>query len=576
MDDLSDPVRPPVILVVDDEGGPRARVERELVRRHGSDYRIVAERSPEAALAVMRQALAAGDEVALVLADQWMPGRTGGELLSEVPALFPRARRGLLVDFGAWGDPPTAAAILRAMGLGHCDYYVLKPWRSPDEYFNRTVSEFLHEWARSLPSGPREVIVVGAAGDARAREIHSLLVRNGIPSAFRPQDDARAGDGAPAGPSALPAVVFHDGRVLERPSNAEIAEAFGLQTTLQRDDYDVAVVGAGPGGLAAAVYAASEGLETLVIEREAIGGQAGSSSLIRNYLGFARGIGGAELAMRAYQQAWVFGASFLMMREVRGIAPAGRRLELALSDGNRVTAGAVVLATGVDYRRLGIPALEALVGAGVFYGASVSEALALTGESVYVVGGGNSAGQAALHLSRHARQVTILVRGASLVATMSRYLIDVVEATPNIAVRTHAEVVDGAGAGHLERLVLRDRRGGGRSTVEAAALFVLIGAHPHSDWLPATIARDEWGYVVTGADLTGEHAGAWPPGRPPRPLETSLPGVFAVGDVRHRSMKRVAASVGEGAGVIPQVHEHLAEAVPPTPPPEPHGTATGP
>lgn len=554
MDGLSAAGRPPVILVVDDEDAPRARVERELVRRHGSDYRIVAERSPDAALAVMRAARAAGDEVALVLADQWMPGRAGGDVLAEVPALFPRARRGLLVDFGAWGDPPTAAAILRAMGLGHCDYYVLKPWRSPDEYFNRTVSEFLHEWARALPSGPAEVIVAGPAGDPRTREIHSLLVRNGIPCALRPEHATGAAE--------LPVVVFHDGRVLERPTNAQIAEAFGLRTTLDRDDHDVVVVGAGPGGLAAAVYAASEGLATLVIEREAIGGQAGSSSLIRNYLGFARGIGGAELAMRAYQQAWVFGASFLMMREVRAIAPAGDRLALTLSDGARATAGAVVLATGVAYRRLGIPALEALVGAGVFYGASVSEAPALAGESVYVVGGGNSAGQAALHLSRHARRVTILVRGDSLVGTMSRYLIDLVEATPAIEVRTGTEVVDGAGTGHLERIVLRDRRGGGRSTVEAAALFVLIGAHPHSDWLPRSIARDEWGYVLTGADL----AGAWTLERPPRPLETSLPGVFAVGDVRHRSMKRVAASVGEGAGVIPQVHEHLAETAPPAPP----------
>ena len=572
---MSDPGRQPVILVVDDEDEPRARVERELVRRHGSDYRIVATRSPHAALALLREALAAGDEVALVLADQWMPDGVGADVLAEVPAVFPRARRGLLVDFGAWGDPPTAAAILRAMGLGHCDYYVLKPWRSPDEFFNRTVSEFLHEWARSLPSGPREVTVAGPAGDPRAREIHSLLVRNGIPCAFRPQDDLEADGPTPPGASRLPAVLFHDGRILERPSNAEIAEAFGLRTTLEREDHDLVVVGAGPGGLAAAVYAASEGLDTLVVEREAIGGQAGSSSLIRNYLGFARGIGGADLAMRAYQQAWVFGASFLMMREVQGIGRVGSRLALALSDGSRATAGAVVLATGARYRRLGIPALEALVGAGVFYGASVSEALALTDESVYVVGGGNSAGQAALHLSRHARQVTILLRGASLDATMSRYLIEMVEATPTIDVRPHAEVVDGAGAGRLERLVLRDRRSGERSTVESAALFILIGAHPHSDWLPESIVRDQWGYVVTGADLAGPHAAAWPLARPPQPLETSLPGVFAVGDVRHRSMKRVAASVGEGAGVIPQVHQHLSELGPP-PPREPRETVSGP
>ena len=550
--------RAPVILVVDDEEEARERVTRELGRRLSSDYRIAAEATADAALVVLRELRDAGEEVALVLADQWMPGRTGTEVLAGVPAIFPRARRGLLVDFGAWGDPATSEAILRAVGLGSCDYYVLKPWRSPDELFHRTVSEFLHEWARSDEGGPREVVVVGPSVDRRTHEIRNLLVCSGIPSAFRPID-APGTEGTLPSTARLPAVVFHDGRVLERPTNTEIAEAFGLRTTLRHSEVDIAVIGAGPGGLGAAVYAASEGLDTLVVEREAIGGQAGSSSLIRNYLGFARGIAGADLTMRAYQQAWVFGATFVLMNEVRDLVAEDGRLALTLSDGARALAGAVVLATGVDYRRLGIPALEELVGAGVFYGASISEAQALAGRSVYVVGGGNSAGQAAMHLSAHAGKVTILIRGESLASSMSRYLIDLVEAAPNIEVRPHTEVVDGSGEGRLERLVLADRRDGGRTAVEASGLFVLIGARPRSDWLPDAIARDDGGFILTGSDLLRGPHPAWRPERPPRPFETSLPGVFAVGDVRHGSMKRVASAVGEGAGVIPQVHEHLAE-----------------
>jgi len=314
------------------------------------------------------------------------------------------------------------------------------------------------------------------------------------------------------------------------------------------------VIGAGPAGLAAAVYASSEGLRTLVVEPESIGGQAGSSSLIRNYLGFSRGVSGAELAQRAFQQAWVFGMRFLLMREVVDLRPDGGRLVLSLSDGSEARAGAAILATGVSYRRLGIPTLEALTGAGVFYGASVSEGKALTGEDVYVVGGGNSAGQAAMHLSRHARRVTLLVRGESLESSMSSYLIETLAAAPNVDVRTRTEVVGGCGEGRLEQLTLRDSRSAEESTVEAAALFVLIGARPHTDWLPSEVERDERGFVPTGADLGSAS--------PVLPLETSLPGVFAVGDVRHLSVKRVASAVGEGSVVIQQVHEYLARAAP--------------
>ena len=364
------------------------------------------------------------------------------------------------------------------------------------------------------------------------------------------------------GVQGLPVIVGLDGRALADPTNEQVAEACGLPTRLARSDFDLVIVGAGPAGLASAVYAGSEGLQTLVVERETIGGQAGSSSLIRNYLGFARGVSGAELTMRAYQQAWVFGVDFLMMREVTSLRPAAGVLGVTLSGGEEVTARAVVVATGVTYRRLGIAALEELTGAGVFYGASVAEAQALAGEQVYVVGGGNSAGQAAVHLSRHAQRVTLLVRGESLATGMSRYLIDEIEAATNIDVLLATEVVGGGGAGRLQRLVLIDRRTGYSRSVAAAALFVLVGAQPHTSWLPADVARDRWGFVLTGADAHDSEAGpGWTLSRPPLALETSLPGVFAVGDVRHRSIKRVASAVGDGAVVVGQVHEHLARDV---------------
>ncbi len=356
------------ILVVDDDGEALGRVARELERRYGADYRIVTTGDPLGALDRLEVLRREDREVALVLADHWMPGLNGTDLLLRVARLYPHAKRGLMIDFGAWGDESTARAILRAMAVGEIDYYVLKPWRSPDELFNRTIAEFLHEWARVRPSGPREVVVVGPEGHERTHEVRSLLSRNGIPFVGRREDEpdgrdllARAG----VADCRAPVVGFHDGRVLVDPSNIEIAQAFGFRTTIDRADVDVLIVGAGPAGFAAAVYAASEGLETLVVERETIGGQAGSSSLIRNYLGFPRGISGAELAMRAFQQAWVFGASVLMMREVAELRDEEGRVVVSLTDGQIVRARAVVLAMGVSYRRLEIPSLEALNGAGV-------------------------------------------------------------------------------------------------------------------------------------------------------------------------------------------------------------------
>jgi thioredoxin reductase (NADPH) len=582
----------PTIMVVERDDGARSRILEELTRRYGDDYRIVGHRTPQSALAGLT-ALAAGPsgsgELALVLADRWGidddgSGRVGGMgstgLAAAVHQSFPDARRALLIDWGGWADPPTRAAILHLMALGQIDYYVIKPWRPRDEYFHRTVTEFLLEWERATTSTPREVTVVAQRWSARGHELRSLLARNGVPHAFHetasPDGQAilhTAGlDGA-----SVPVVRLHDGRVLVDPDNATLARAYGVSTELDETaDVDLVVVGAGPAGLAAAVYASSEGLSCLVIERESIGGQAGSSSLIRNYLGFARGISGAELAQRAYQQAWVFGASFLLMREAVALTAGPDGLVVTTAEGWAARARAVILATGVSYRRLGVPAVEALAGAGVYYGASVSEARAMVGEDVFVVGGGNSAGQAALHLARYARRVTLLVRGESLAESMSRYLIDELSAA-GVVVRLGTEVADGGGRGRLEHLTLRELATGATETVAAGAVFVLIGAAPRTEWLRGAVRRDRWGYLVTGAevidanvhgvDMVGtDPAPGWPLRRAPLPLETSVPGVFAVGDVRARSVKRVASAVGEGSVAVGQVHEYLASAVGMVPP----------
>jgi thioredoxin reductase (NADPH) len=553
--DLTRPGQRPVLFVVDDDAESLNRTRQELQRRYSSDYRILCERSAPKALQALDAMRAAGEDVAVVLADQWIPEVNGSELLARVRELHPHAKRALLIPWGAWGDRPTADAVLRAMALGHIDYYVLKPWQSPDELFHRTVSEFLHEWTRSHTARPREIAVVAERGSARGHELRSLLARNGVPHAFHASDSA---DGrrllAEAGRenADVPVVVLLDGRVLVDPSNAELAGGYGVTTELdERRDFDVVVVGAGPAGLAAAVYASSEGLRTLVVERESIGGQAGSSSLIRNYLGFSRGVSGAELAQRAYQQAWVFGTNFLLMREVLGLRTEGQWHLVTISDGSEARARAVVLAMGVSYRRLGVPALEALNGTGVFYGASISEAQALAGQEAYLIGGGNSAGQAALHLSRYANRVSVLVRGSSLAESMSPYLIDEIAATENIAVRHHTQVVDGGGQGRLEHLTLRDAVTGETSEVEAAALFVLIGSRPYTEWLPEAVERDKWGFLPTGLDLARSTE------RRALTYETNVPGLFAVGDVRHGAVKRVASAVGEGSVVIEQIHEYL-------------------
>jgi thioredoxin reductase (NADPH) len=531
------------VLLVCGTEAQTAPVRHELEARYGCDYVVRTVATTAEAGAALDAAAASGADVALVLAAAAGGDDAPAELLSRVPALYPAARRGLLVPWLAWADRGLASTILRAMARGWIDYYVLEPVQSPDELFHRTVSEFLHEWARLRGLGPSGVSIVGDARARRSYELRSMLSQNGIPHAFVD----RAG--------AAPLVEVRGGPTLVDPADADVASAFGLPTRLTRTDFDVAIVGGGPAGLTAAVYAASEGLQTLVVEGRAIGGQAASSSRIRNYPGFARGIAGADLAMRTYQQAWVLGSHFVLMQRVERIDERDGRLALDLADGAEARATAVVVATGASYRRLGIPSLEALIGTGVYYGASLSEAQTLAGEDVYVVGGGNSAGQAALHVARYARRVTLVVRRPSLAQTMSRYLIDELDATPNVAVRLRTTVVDGGGAGRLERLVLCDADTGGTSEVAAAALLVLIGAEPHTAWLDPRIARDEAGYLLVGADV--ERHGGWQLDRAPMPLETSQPGLFAAGDVRRRAVKRVASAVGDGASVIAQVHDYL-------------------
>jgi thioredoxin reductase (NADPH) len=544
----------PVLLAVDDETGAFALVGMELRKRYGADYRVVCEQSARAALRVLEAARDSGEQVALLLADLTMPEMTGLEFLSRAHELHPRASRVLMFDWAARG---AAESMVPAWTLGQLDDWIPKPVHPGDEHFHQGVSAFLYGWAQQHRPVAELVQVVARRSSPRSYEIRDLLSRNSVRYGFHEPDSATGRallerTAAVGAGVTVPVLTTVDGQVLVDPSNADIATAFGIPTTAGPDIYDVVIIGAGPAGLAAAVYGASEGLRTAVLEQEAIGGQAGSSSLIRNYLGFPRGVSGTELAIRAVQQAGMFGAG-IIYGQATGITSDAAERVVSLADGGRITARAVVVATGVSYRRLGIPSLEARVGVGIFYGAAASEAPALRGQKAFVVGGANSAGQAALHLAKYAEHVTVLVRGDSLQATMSDYLIRQIDAADNVEVRYRTEVVDATGDGGLTGLVLRERETEVTSTVPAAALFVLIGAEPRTGWLPGGIQRDRDGYILTGTDL--------PTAAVPRaslPFETSMPGVFAVGDVRHGSVKRVASSVGEGSVAIRQVHDYLS------------------
>ncbi|HEX2046591.1 MAG TPA: FAD-dependent oxidoreductase [Acidimicrobiales bacterium] len=540
-----------VVVLVDDDPQGSATTEGELRKRYGADYDVVSYRSPAEAL---RALPGLGRPVAVVLAALGMDEMSGVEFLARAGDLHPTAKRALLAG---WNDEGARDRILDAFALGQIDCHLARPRAAPDEAFHQVVAELLAEWAKAHAARPAMVRIVGDPSSPRCHQMRDLLERHGIPFHFL-ASDAEAGQalltqvGAEA--SAGPVVVLHDGRVLTDPSNEEAADALGGRADLGDHTFDQVVVGAGPAGLGAAVYAASEGLRTLVVEREAIGGQAGTTSRIRNYLGFPRGVAGSDLASRAYAQALHFGALFHIMREVVELRPGSPFHELTLSDGEVVRARSVVVATGVTYRRLDVESLERLVGRGVFYSPAVSEAPAMAGRPVVVVGGGNSAGQAAVHLARYASQVTVLVRGDALAASMSDYLVKEIAATRNITVRFRTVARSGTGEHHLEGLVLHDTATGASEHVEARGLFVLIGGEPRTDWLPAHIERGQGRYVATGPDVSA--------GGDRLALETSVPGIFAAGDVRHRSVKRVASAAGEGAMVVAMVHEHLSRPSP--------------
>jgi len=553
-----------VIVIVSRDAGTREVLHRELSKRYGADYQIVACARPAELAAWMRDLRAAGLPVALVIGGVGGQDRDGIEVLGAVRAIDPRVLRVAAIS---WGDWASARSVFDALTVGTLDHWVDSPVQSPAEEFHRSITDFLLEWGSGRPGGFEPVRVIGQRWSARSQELRDLFSRHRIPAGFYDATSGRARQmlhdlGMES--AELPVVVLRfaaERSTLVNPSNAEIADAFGLMTPIPPGKvFDVAVAGAGPAGLAAAVYASSEGLQTVVVEDEAVGGQAGTSSMIRNYPGFSQGISGARLAQEARRQAWSFGTTFLYARRAESLSRHGGHYQLALSDGSVLAARTVIIASGAAYQRLGIPALEDLQGRGVFYGAAVSEAPAMRGRRVFVAGGGNSAGQAALHLAKWAKKVTILVRAPSLAASMSDYLIREIGAAPNIDVRYRVQVAGGTGSGYLHSLVLEDTAAGARQTIPADALFILIGAQPRTEWLGEAVARDRQGFILTGPDLPAATHARGHAGRPPLPLETSLPGVFAAGDVRRGSVKRVASAVGEGAATIPLVHRYLARA----------------
>lgn len=547
----------PILFLVADEPPLLEALEADLTRRFGNDCRILRADTPSAGLTALGSLVGGSEPVALLIADQRMREMSGVDFLDRAHAMHPLAKRILLVE----RDYTAANPIVPAMTLGRIDYHLVKPW-SPELGLFPAVSEFLADWARSLSPTFAMFRIVGSRHGQRAHEVRDFLTRLAQPYDYHdvdsPEGQAVLCDAHEDG-SRLPVVLRRDGRVLVDPSDSELVEAIGGGTRLEGGPYDVIIVGAGPAGLAAAVYAASEGLDTIVLERTVSGGQAGTTSRIRNFPGFTWGVGGQDFAYRACEQAWLFGANLVFTQEVTSLRAAGRDRVVTVGDGREVTGRVVLLATGVSWRRLGIRKLEALVGLGVFYGAAVTEARAMKGLHVCVVGGGNSAGQAAQHLSAYAESVTVLVRGASLRGGMSEYLVTELDQAPNVTVRLGVELVDGWGDGRLEGVKVRDLATGTLEEIPTSALFVFIGAVPRTEWLKGCVQRDEAGFVLTGIDVPrdGSRPESWPLRRPPLLLETSLPGVFAAGDVRFGSVKRVTSATGEGAMAVQMVHRYL-------------------
>jgi thioredoxin reductase (NADPH) len=545
----------PAILTVDDDPAVSAAISRDLSRRYRPDYRVVAATSGTQALEVLSKLALRNQPVALIACDQRMPEMTGIEMLARARPQAPTAKYLLLT---AYADTDVAIRAINDIGL---DHYLLKPWDPPEERLYPVVDDLLGDWQRANQDRASDVSVIGHRWSERTHDIKTFLARNHVPYRWydieRDAEAERLVDLAGANESALPLVLVPDRDPLRSPSALDLAGALGLRTRAEQPLYDVCIVGGGPAGLAAAVYAASEGLSTVVVERQAPGGQAGQSAAIENYLGFPKGLAGADLTRRAVAQAKRFGAEMVLARNVVGLEARGPARAVRLDGSGEIEARAVIAATGVEYRRLPVDGLDALTGRGVYYGATASDAAQCHGDDVYVVGAANSAGQAALNLARFAKRVVLVVRAGSLDLTMSRYLVERIASTANIDVRYHTEVVACAGEGHLETLTLAT--GGGTERVAASWLFVFIGASPHTDWLGPDVTRDGKGFVVTGHDLLHPgNAGRWPLSRTPYALETSLPGVFAAGDVRLDSMKRVASAVGEGAMAVYLVHRYLA------------------
>lgn len=552
----------PILFSVDDDSDVLRAIERDLRSQYGADYRVIGSDSPEKALDILKQLRVRNDSVALLLADQRMPRMTGVEFLQEGMQIFPDAKRALLT---AYAD--TNAAIT-AINEANINYFFMKPWDPPDDHLYPQLDDLLDDWRASYRPAFEGIRVLGTRWSPKSYELRDFLARNHVPyqwidvelSAHDPETKRLL---EVLGPEAanLPVVLFPDGTKLLESVPADVAQKVGLRTRAQTDFYDLAIIGGGPAGLAAAVYGASEGLHTVMIEREAPGGQAGMSSRIENYLGFPTGLSGGDLARRAVVQAQRFGVEILSPQEAVNARTEGSYRIIKLADGSEISCHALMVATGVQWRRLEAPGIDKLQGAGVYYGGGATEALSCKGEIIYVVGGANSAGQAAMNFAKYADKVVILVRGDGLSATMSQYLIDQIQRTPKIQIWSHASVAEVHGESRLEEVSVFCSDTNKVERVPASSIFIFIGALPRTDWLAGLVERDDRGFVLTGPDLIrdGQRPKGWTLDRDPFLLETNIPGIFAVGDVRHGSVKRVASGVGEGSVAVQFIHQYLSK-----------------
>lgn len=552
----------PVLLTVDDDSEVLRSIERDLRARYAEKYRILAADSGRAALDILKRLKQRNETVALLLVDHRMPQMNGIETLTEAIKINPDAKRVLLT---AYADTEAAIKAINEVQLNH---YLLKPWHPPEEHLYPVLDDLLEDWYASYRPPFEGVRLLGTRWSSKSYELRDFLARNQVPyqwldvdTADRQPDIRRLLASFDGAPPKLPLVLFSTGEKMEQPTPQELAEKLGLRTRAGLQFYDVAIIGGGPAGLAASVYGASEGLKTVMVEREAPGGQAGLSSRIENYLGFPSGLSGAVFARRAVDQARRFGVEIVSPQQVSGVRVDGPYRYLKLSDGNELSCHALILAVGVQWRKLGLPGEDRLQGAGIYYGAGSTEAISCRDEDVYLVGGANSAGQAAMYFSKFAGRVVMLVRGPSLAATMSQYLIDQIGQTENIHVEFNSHVVEVHGEEHLEAISIACTTSGQIEKVRASALFIFIGAEPRTDWLDGLVERDERGFILTGQALMrdGKPPKGWNLDRPPGLLETNVPGIFAVGDVRHGSVKRVASGVGEGSVAIQFVHQYLSK-----------------